>query len=114
MTSVPTHDVLLAPEGEQLELWYTRCPVPTAFSVAIANGWIDDAFAQQPIRFRSLGDRTSAATQRTHFTQGQQHLFRHGGRTRRRCARTSSRRSVAGARAAAARCRCAGRRCLRA
>jgi hypothetical protein len=78
MTSVPTHDELLAPEGEQLELCCTRCPVPTAFSVAIANGWIDDAFAQAPIRFRSLGDGTSAATQRTHFTQGQQHLFRHG------------------------------------
>ena len=77
--SAPTQDELLTVSGEQLELWYTRCPVPTAFSVAIANGWLDDAFAGRPIRLRSLADATDAATRGSHFTQQQRHLLRHGG-----------------------------------
>ena len=31
------------------ELWYTRCPVPTASSLAIAQGWLDDEFAADGI-----------------------------------------------------------------
>ncbi len=25
-------------------LWYTRCPVPTAFSLAINLGWLEEEF----------------------------------------------------------------------
>lgn len=78
MTGRQATDELLAPRGGQLELWYTRCPVPTAFSVALANGFVDDALAGEGVVLRSLAEGDAVARQ-SHFTQGQAHLVRHGG-----------------------------------
>ena len=30
-------------------LWYTRCPVPTAWSLAVHLGWLDEEFADDGI-----------------------------------------------------------------
>jgi ABC-type nitrate/sulfonate/bicarbonate transport system substrate-binding protein len=60
-------------------LWYTRCPVPTAFSVAIRLGWIDDEFAPDRIEVASLLSSAARATRESHFAHTQPGSFRHGG-----------------------------------
>ena len=36
------------------ELWFTRCPVPTATGIAYKLGWPTDAFAEDGITLRTL------------------------------------------------------------
>jgi len=33
-------------------LWYTRCPAPTAATIAIRNGWLEEEFARDGIAVR--------------------------------------------------------------
>jgi ABC-type nitrate/sulfonate/bicarbonate transport system substrate-binding protein len=60
-------------------LWYTRCPVPTAFSQAIRLGWIDKEFAHDQIRVASLLSSPIRSTRESHFAHTQPNSFRHGG-----------------------------------
>jgi ABC-type nitrate/sulfonate/bicarbonate transport system substrate-binding protein len=60
-------------------LWYTRCPVPTAFSVAIRLGWIDEEFAGDRIEVASLLSSDARQTRESHFAHTQPNSFRHGG-----------------------------------
>ena len=60
-------------------LWYTRCPVPTAFSVAIRLGWIDDEFVEDRIEVASLLSSGVRQTRESHFAHTQPNSFRHGG-----------------------------------
>ena len=60
-------------------LWYTRCPVPTAFSVAIRLGWIDEEFAEDRIEVASLLSSGVRQTRESHFAHTQPNSFRHGG-----------------------------------
>jgi ABC-type nitrate/sulfonate/bicarbonate transport system substrate-binding protein len=60
-------------------LWYTRCPVPTAFSVAIRLGWIDEEFAGDCIQVASLLSFAVRQARESHFTHTQPNSFRHGG-----------------------------------
>jgi ABC-type nitrate/sulfonate/bicarbonate transport system substrate-binding protein len=60
-------------------LWYTRCPVPTAFSVALRLGWIDDEFAPDQIKIESLLNSAKRTTRESHFAHTQPNSFRHGG-----------------------------------
>jgi ABC-type nitrate/sulfonate/bicarbonate transport system substrate-binding protein len=60
-------------------LWYTRCPVPTAFSLAVRNGWLDDEFAADGITIQSLATSTDPKVRQAHFDQTQPNFFRHGG-----------------------------------
>ncbi len=60
-------------------IWYTRCPVPTASSVAISQGGFDDEFAPDGIVVQSLRAAKDAATRQSHFDHRQQNSFRHGG-----------------------------------
>ena len=60
-------------------LWYTRCPVPTAFSVAIRLGWIDDEFDADGIVARSLASSTDPEVRVSHYRHTQPNSFRHGG-----------------------------------
>lgn len=62
-------------------LWYTRCPVPTAFSIAVWDGSIEDEFRPDGIAFRSLATTTDRAARQSHFQQTQPNFFRHGGNT---------------------------------
>ncbi len=61
------------------QLWYSRCPLPTASSVAIDRGMLDDAFRPDGISIRSLDASTDAAVREAHFDHGQRNLFRQGG-----------------------------------
>jgi ABC-type nitrate/sulfonate/bicarbonate transport system substrate-binding protein len=61
------------------ELWYTRCPVPTASSVAIAQGWLDAEFAPDGIAVASLRASADDAVRESHFDHTQADSFRQGG-----------------------------------
>jgi ABC-type nitrate/sulfonate/bicarbonate transport system substrate-binding protein len=60
-------------------LWYTRCPVPTAFSLAVQRGLLDEEFLSDGIAVRSLHSSDDPAVRRSHFTHTQPGSFRHGG-----------------------------------
>ena len=61
------------------ELWYTRCPVPTASSIAISQGWLDEEFAADGIAVASLRASADDAVRESHFSHTQADSFRQGG-----------------------------------
>lgn len=60
-------------------LWYTRCPLPTAFGLAVQLGWIDEEFAAEGIAIRSLASSADPTVREAHFHYTQPNLFRQGG-----------------------------------
>jgi ABC-type nitrate/sulfonate/bicarbonate transport system substrate-binding protein len=62
-------------------IWYTRCPVPTAFSIALRNGWFDEEFAADGIEVNSLLKSADRAVRESHFDHSLGDSFRHGGNT---------------------------------
>ncbi len=62
-------------------LWYTRCPVPTAFSIALRLGWFDEEFADDNISVHSLLQSSDRKVRESHFDHTLADSFRHGGNT---------------------------------
>ena len=60
-------------------LWYTRCPAPTAASVAIRQGWLEQEFAPDGIAVRSISEAPDEATRLAHYSHDHPALFRFGG-----------------------------------
>ncbi len=60
-------------------LWYTRCPVPTASSVAVSEGWLDREFAPDQIAVRSLAQSRNPDRRLAHYTHAHPALLREGG-----------------------------------
>ena len=60
-------------------LWYTRCPVPTAFSIAVQNQWLEAEFATDGIKIQSLATSSDPKVRQSHFEQTQSNFFRQGG-----------------------------------
>lgn len=60
-------------------LWYTRCPAPTAASIAIREGWLEEEFAADGIAVRSIAEAPDAATRLAHYSHDHPALFRFGG-----------------------------------
>jgi ABC-type nitrate/sulfonate/bicarbonate transport system substrate-binding protein len=60
-------------------LWYTRCPAPTAASVAIRQGWLEEEFAPDGIPVRSISEAPDEATRLAHYSHDHPALFRFGG-----------------------------------
>lgn len=60
-------------------LWYTRCPVPTAFGIAVERGLIDAELASDFIVARSLASSLDTTVRQSHFNHSQPNSFRHGG-----------------------------------
>lgn len=60
-------------------IWYTRCPAPTAASVAIRQGWLDEEFAPDGIAVRSLADAPDEKLRHAHYSHDHPALFRFGG-----------------------------------
>jgi ABC-type nitrate/sulfonate/bicarbonate transport system substrate-binding protein len=60
-------------------LWYTRCPVPTAFSIAVQQGTLHQEFAADGIAVRSLASSSDRNVRQSHFDATQSSFFRHGG-----------------------------------
>lgn len=61
------------------EIWYTRCPVPTASGIALQNGWLEQAFQAKGIELRSLRASEQRDIRESHFTHTLEHSFRQGG-----------------------------------
>ena len=60
-------------------LWYTRCPAPTAASIAIREGWLDEEFAPDEIDVCSLASSTDRQVHLSHYRHTQPNSFRFGG-----------------------------------
>jgi ABC-type nitrate/sulfonate/bicarbonate transport system substrate-binding protein len=61
------------------DLWYTRCPVATASSIAIELGWLDREFEADGIAVTSLRAAASEAGRQVHFDHRHPSSFRQGG-----------------------------------
>ena len=61
------------------EIWYTRCPVPTAFEIAEAHGRFADALTADGYRWIPLAASDDPAVHASHFTHLKANSFRHGG-----------------------------------
>jgi len=61
------------------ELWYTRCPVPTALGIAVQNGWLQAEFAADGIALRSLQETADPVARESHFDHNLPASFRQGG-----------------------------------
>lgn len=60
-------------------LWFTRCPAPTAASIAIRKGWLIEEFAADGIAVRSLASAGDRGTHLSHYRHTQPNSFRFGG-----------------------------------
>ncbi|MBY8820763.1 hypothetical protein [Sphingomonas colocasiae] len=64
----------------ETRLWYTRCPVPTAFGLALQRNLIEDEFGGDPgLAIGALQDSPDRAVRQSHYTHSQPRSFRHGG-----------------------------------
>ncbi len=63
----------------QPELWYTRCPLPTATSIAIDHGFFSNEFSPDGIGILSLRAAADRSAREGHFDHNQSNLFRQGG-----------------------------------
>jgi ABC-type nitrate/sulfonate/bicarbonate transport system substrate-binding protein len=60
-------------------LWYTRCPAPTPFGIAIQQGRLQQEFLKDGFDIGALQDSSDPAIRLSHFTHSQPHSFRQGG-----------------------------------
>jgi sulfonate transport system substrate-binding protein len=61
------------------ELWYTRCPVPTASGLALELGWLAQEFRRSGIALSSLRESEDEDVRLAHFSHTLPGLFREGG-----------------------------------
>jgi ABC-type nitrate/sulfonate/bicarbonate transport system substrate-binding protein len=76
MTTTSTPPVIPSADSE---IWYTRCPVPTGFGLALARGDFDREFGGGAISWLQLQSSPDVETHRSHFTHTKENSFRHGG-----------------------------------
>lgn len=79
MTVMISTDARQAGSLDVRSLWYSRCPVPTASSIAISGGWLDREFAPDQIAVRSLGQSRDPDLRLAHYTHAHPALLREGG-----------------------------------
>lgn len=67
------------PDSDQAlkEIWFTRCPVPTATGLAYKLGWLDEEFSADDIRVSTLQDNRQLG--RHHYDHQLPSLIREGG-----------------------------------
>ena len=63
------------------QIWYTRCPVPTALGVAVRRGHLAEGLRELGIGFPSILQSGDRAKQVSHFTHSLADSIRHGGNT---------------------------------
>lgn len=61
------------------EVWYTRCPVPTAFGYGLENDVFAAPLRAAGVRWEPLLKSPDHATRASHFTHRKQRSIRHGG-----------------------------------
>jgi ABC-type nitrate/sulfonate/bicarbonate transport system substrate-binding protein len=60
-------------------LWYTRCPVPTASSIALHQGWLHQSFAEIGIALESVRASEDEVIRNSHYDNSLRNMFREGG-----------------------------------
>ena len=60
-------------------LWYTRCPVPTAFGIAVQQGLLEQEFANDGLEIRSIQESNQREVRASHFDHTQPNSVRQGG-----------------------------------
>lgn len=73
-----TLDRPAAAQDKPADLWFTRCPVPTATGIAYKLGWLGDEFARDGIAVRTLQESGNALA-RHHYDHRLPTLIREGG-----------------------------------
>ncbi|QAU33996.1 ABC transporter substrate-binding protein [Janthinobacterium sp. 17J80-10] len=68
-----------SPQGNPVELWYTRCGAATASALAIRKSWLQAEFARGGTVLHSLRDSDSLEVRNSHYHHGQSGMFREGG-----------------------------------
>lgn len=71
-----------AQQQQKLEvdsLWYTRCAVPTASSLAFQHGWLQQSFAELGISLASVRAAEEVSVRESHYTNSLRNQFREGG-----------------------------------
>lgn len=66
-------------QANRMEIWYTRCPVPTASSIAIDERMLERAFEGIGVSVTSLRASTQMGVRNSHFDHSQENSFREGG-----------------------------------
>lgn len=67
------------PDSRVSSLWYTRCAVPTASSLAFQQGWLQQSFAKIDIALASVRAAEDLAVRDSHYTNSLRNQFREGG-----------------------------------
>lgn len=65
--------------GDQVNIWYTVCPVPAASSIAIARGRFRKEFESSAFSLHSLRGHPDRRIREAHYDQSQANAFREGG-----------------------------------
>jgi ABC-type nitrate/sulfonate/bicarbonate transport system substrate-binding protein len=65
--------------GAIASLWYTRCAVPTASSVAFQQGWLQESFAAIDISLDSVRASEDDSIRASHYDNSLPNQFREGG-----------------------------------
>ncbi len=74
----PAHET--KSKTSHLDAWFTRCPTPSAFGIALQLGWLEREFANDPeITFRALQTSQDPKVHQSHYAHTQPNSFRHGG-----------------------------------
>lgn len=63
------------------QIWYTRCPVPTALGLAVQRGTLHEAIEPLGRALASIQQSGDRAQQASHFTHSLADSIRHGGNT---------------------------------
>jgi sulfonate transport system substrate-binding protein len=79
VTTQPLRQDEFAKSFSVTELWYTRCPVPTASGIALDLGLLRDEFARSGIPLQSIRDSDDPRVNISHFDHSLPGLFREGG-----------------------------------
>lgn len=62
-----------------LDVWYTRCPVPTPLGLAAQLGWLDETFQREGVTLKSILDSPDRSVRESHFDHHLAWSFRQGG-----------------------------------
>lgn len=79
MSTAPARRATAAIPSGADEVWYTRCPIPTAFEIALGTGLFDREFDDSGLEWLALAQSDDPAVHRSHFTHLKANSFRHGG-----------------------------------
>jgi len=79
VTTQPLPQDQFAKSFSVTELWYTRCPVPTASGIALDLGLLHEEFAISGIALESIRDSEDPRVNISHFDHSLPGLFREGG-----------------------------------